>query len=559
MRICTVVCSLLIAAVASHAAQKFEPASGVILSGVDNDTYSNYYRIVPGYQPVIISTYAFLGPSGGTSCSANDYFFRLTDFSPGGCFATCLQALLAGAADATPTRGACESKAPDPGALIRINYTALLVGINMNQNPSGGVTDYTAAVAAGTYDHQIDLLGARLAEIKRPVFLRIGVECNGSWNVYNAANFVAAYRHVVTRLRNDGITNVAFVWNVNPDGNAYWQYYPGDMYVDWWSCNYLDQNETSGNNGNFWSNFIADAKAAGPNRTSGTVYPIMIAESGTGSGASTASWSTFYAPYFSFILNTANNIKAFVYTNYNWYTQGGNNQDMSTDPVLPGLWRNELAQKQWHNIYMGTGIVTQQTQAALLGVLGLSAPNVVYSGPTAVAANAPVTLKGTLSSGGTAPLSCSWQFLSGPATPEMSYNAGCSAPAKFPATGTYHLQLNASDAVGYLAAPVSFTVTASAEYDVPVYSGPTTASVNVPIVLNGSTSTTPGTGTISCAWQYLGGPGTDPGATAIFTWDGGCMEQATFSEAGTYVLGLNVSDSLGYPSQGPVIFTVTVN
>ena len=57
------------------------------------------------------------------------------------------------------------------------------------------------------------------------------------WQHATPAQFVAAWRHIVTLFRNYGATNVIWIWNPNvttrytaPDLQAW---YPGDAYVNW--------------------------------------------------------------------------------------------------------------------------------------------------------------------------------------------------------------------------------------------------------------------------------------------------------------------------------------
>ena len=42
--------------------------------------------------------------------------------------------------------------------------------------------------------------------------LRIGYEFDGEWNHYNPQYYVPAYRHIVDRLRANGVTHFASVW-----------------------------------------------------------------------------------------------------------------------------------------------------------------------------------------------------------------------------------------------------------------------------------------------------------------------------------------------------------
>jgi hypothetical protein len=73
----------------------------------------------------------------------------------------------------------------------------------------------------------------------RPIFLRIGYEFDGAWNHYSPRGYIAAFRHIVDRLRGNGVTNFVSVWQsaTYPGGTyrnrPFQDRYPGDEYVDW--------------------------------------------------------------------------------------------------------------------------------------------------------------------------------------------------------------------------------------------------------------------------------------------------------------------------------------
>ncbi|MBE7162554.1 MAG: hypothetical protein INR72_15050 [Williamsia herbipolensis] len=65
-------------------------------------------------------------------------------------------------------------------------------------------------------------------------------EASGSSTYGTAANFKAAFRHVVTIFRHHGVHNVRYTWQMtswsfqtsHTDPRAAWRWYPGDKYVD---------------------------------------------------------------------------------------------------------------------------------------------------------------------------------------------------------------------------------------------------------------------------------------------------------------------------------------
>jgi hypothetical protein len=97
-------------------------------------------------------------------------------------------------------------------------------------------------VVNGDYDAYIDEWAQAISQTQTTVFLRLGHEMNGDWYAWsgNPEAFKNAWRYVHDRMEiTSGVTNIAWVWTPNaqsvPDEswNAYYNYYPGDAYVDW--------------------------------------------------------------------------------------------------------------------------------------------------------------------------------------------------------------------------------------------------------------------------------------------------------------------------------------
>jgi hypothetical protein len=70
------------------------------------------------------------------------------------------------------------------------------------------------------------------------MMLRFGHEMNGTWYPWagNPDSFVAAWRHVVSVFRADGVTNVKWVWSPNIQEGAKYPispYFPGDEWLDY--------------------------------------------------------------------------------------------------------------------------------------------------------------------------------------------------------------------------------------------------------------------------------------------------------------------------------------
>jgi glycosyl hydrolase family 26 len=96
-------------------------------------------------------------------------------------------------------------------------------------------------IAAGQYDGYLSSYAAALKAFGHPVALSFGHEQNGTWYPWgcrhtSAAVFIAAYRHMVTAIRNAGARNVVWVWTANVEAGGDCPIaarYPGDQYVTW--------------------------------------------------------------------------------------------------------------------------------------------------------------------------------------------------------------------------------------------------------------------------------------------------------------------------------------
>ena len=187
-------------------------------------------------------------------------------------------------------------------------------------------------IAAGQYDPQIDRLGAWMAGLKRPVYLRIGYEFDFPENGYEPAAYVRAYRYLVDWLRGYGINNVASVWHSYAADNtvplAAW--YPGDDYVDWCAISYFDQNPSC---------FEPMAAFAREHQK-----PLMIAEATPrGIGTSdTQAWMRWFRDCAAFIDRA--HVKALSYINVNWEMlrmfqgQGWGDTRIEANPAVQRAW-----------------------------------------------------------------------------------------------------------------------------------------------------------------------------------------------------------------------------
>jgi beta-mannanase len=167
-----------------------------------------------------------------------------------------------------------------------------------------------AVINAGTYDAYIKKSADEVKAFGHPIFMRPFDEFNGDWMpwdlYYSGADsaadtaFIEAWQRVVNIFRQEGATNVKWVWSFNnfsdPAGPA-WNNpaaaYPGDNYVDWIGVTAF--NRGSSTNGLPWQSYdiifnkaYQSAIASSPNK------PVMLVEFSSNEygdgGAMKAAW-----------------------------------------------------------------------------------------------------------------------------------------------------------------------------------------------------------------------------------------------------------------------------
>ena len=200
-----------------------------------------------------------------------------------------------------------------------------------------------AAVGQGAHDKAIRRLGAWIKKAKRPVFLRIGYEFDGPWNNYSPADFIQAWKKIVSIFDNQGIKNCAFVWQSAgiPDTDIQ-SWYPGDEYVNWVAYS-LFSGIGQGDK------MLAFARQHDK--------PVMIAESTPrgknlrrGNGLSI--WNNWFSPYFTSIY-AHDEIKAVHYINANWDSQKmwigqeWGDSRIQVDSLINERWNIEMAKSSW--------------------------------------------------------------------------------------------------------------------------------------------------------------------------------------------------------------------
>ncbi|MER5949583.1 glycosyl hydrolase [Streptomyces sp. NPDC001904] len=205
------------------------------------------------------------------------------------------------------------------------------------------------------YRDKVDEMVTRLKSYDRQVFLRIGYEFDGPWNCYNADFYKQAFAYIKGRIDALGATKVATVWqtaawplNTSTD-HPEWNYvvtdphhfdawYPGDQYVDWVG---LSSFYSAGSVATQWGCSATDTAPADLHDrvldfARGHGKPVMVAESapqGYDNGAGTKScimrkgpaatdadtiWNEWYQPWFDWIADNRDVVRAAAYINTDW-------------------------------------------------------------------------------------------------------------------------------------------------------------------------------------------------------------------------------------------------
>ncbi|WP_352297596.1 hypothetical protein [Pseudoalteromonas sp. 20-MNA-CIBAN-0454] len=99
---------------------------------------------------------------------------------------------------------------------------------------------------SGKADQQLEQFFNAMAEVDKPIFMRIGWEFNNLGH-FDPVEYREGFKYIVNKMREMKVTNVATLWHASvPDLNEltgmpilgkhhYMDFYPGDEYVDWWS------------------------------------------------------------------------------------------------------------------------------------------------------------------------------------------------------------------------------------------------------------------------------------------------------------------------------------
>ncbi len=169
---------------------------------------------------------------------------------------------------------------------------------------------------------QLKRLVAGLKALRGPVFLRIGVQVNGSWHEppYEPKSYQETFKVIAEAIRKKRLP-VALVWSMYPgysatDAKAKWKYikqfYPGDEYVDWWSFDVFSAGEmTEPQRRQQIHLFLDAAEEHGKPVMIGEATPRYIGVEDA------ADWDQWFKPFFR-LIHERKGIKAFSYVNWDW-------------------------------------------------------------------------------------------------------------------------------------------------------------------------------------------------------------------------------------------------
>lgn len=212
-----------------------------------------------------------------------------------------------------------------------------------------------AGIAGGAYDAYIDAYARGIAAWRKPFYLRLDDEMNGTWDAWSpgqngntVASYVAMWRHVHDRFVAAGARNVRWVWtpNVTSQGAAsdFTAMYPGDAYVDVVG---LDGYNWGSFNANGWQSFTQIfAKDYATLDRSAPTKPIWIGETGAhAAGGDKGAW--FTSTFLTEIPQSFPRIQAVIYFDENKTADGEGNWLVNAPASALPAWQRVAADPRW--------------------------------------------------------------------------------------------------------------------------------------------------------------------------------------------------------------------
>ncbi|MEW7292444.1 glycosyl hydrolase [Aquimarina sp. 2304DJ70-9] len=284
--------------------------------------------------------------------------------------------------------------------------SSLSIGLSMTEGEAtaNGINYWCqgclAQVSQGQWDNEIKRLASFCKRYgDRAIYLRIGYEFDGNWNVgyENRANYINAYKRVVDIMRSEGVTNVAYVWQSSSSpiddvldiqfgegnfGNIE-SWYPGDDYVDWMGLSwFITPDETT----SVLPGIPTQREKANEVLTFARSKnkPVYIAEStpqgydlinlgdcnisnvwdgnaaqGCVNKSANGLWNEWFAPFFEYIYDNKDIIRQVHYINANWeddtalFGQGNRangywgRAGVQVNSTIANNWKSEIDKSIW--------------------------------------------------------------------------------------------------------------------------------------------------------------------------------------------------------------------
>lgn len=187
-------------------------------------------------------------------------------------------------------------------------------------------------------DKSIDKLGDWIRKVSRPVFLRIGYEFDGAWNNYDPELYKLAFKWIVSRLRFKGVHNFVSVWqsatHYTPIENgrpkidrSFMNWWPGTDVVDWMGTSYFNFDRRIHD---AFLNFarskgkpvmIAEASPQGYDLELGMTLDVFTNRRLSVELTGKEIWIRWFKPFFRYINDNRDVIRAVAYINTSWKTQ----------------------------------------------------------------------------------------------------------------------------------------------------------------------------------------------------------------------------------------------
>ncbi len=308
-------------------------------------------------------------------------------------------------------------------SILAYPNSSLSIGLSMTEGEATGTgINYwcqgcLAQVGQGQWDNQIKRLATFCKKYgNRAIYLRIGYEFDGNWNVgyENRTNYINAYRRVVDIMRAEGVTNVAYVWQSSSSpiddvldiqfgegnfGNIE-SWYPGDNYVDWMGLSwFVTPDETTSVLPGIPTQREKANEVVSLARSKNK--PVYIAEStpqgydlvnlgdcnissvwdgtaaqGCTNKSSSQLWNEWFAPFFEYIYANSDVIRQVHYINANWeddtalFGQGNRangywgRAGVHVNTTISSYWKTEIEKPIW--LHGSSNLNNQLLQSQLL-------------------------------------------------------------------------------------------------------------------------------------------------------------------------------------------------